>query len=189
MTLKTHSIIPLVITALLALFAAFGPGKDALAHEVPTDVVVQTIIRPAGNSLDLLVRVPLEAMRDVNFPQTGPGYLVISEADQFLRDAATIWIAQEIGVYENDNLLENWRIEATRLALPSDSSFESYDRAIENLRSPPLADSEDLVGSAAPHAVQKGIRARAHRGPGHAIARRSRARGGLRRRGPRRGPA
>jgi hypothetical protein len=143
-TLKTHSIIPLVIAALLALFAAFGPGKDALAHEVPTDVVVQTIIRPAGNSLDLLVRVPLEAMRDVNFPQTGPGYLVISEADQFLRDAATIWIAQEIGVYENDNLLENWRIEATRLALPSDSSFESYDRAIENLRSPPLADSEDL---------------------------------------------
>ena len=31
--------------------------------------------------LDLLVRVPLEAMRDVNFPETADGNLRISAAD------------------------------------------------------------------------------------------------------------
>ena len=124
MTSKTDTTITLIV-ALLALIASLAPCDEALGHEVPTDVVVQTIVRPEGNNLDLLVRVPLEAMRDVNFPQTGPGYLVISDADEFLRDAATIWIAQEIGVYENDRLLDEWQIEAVRLALPSDDSFES----------------------------------------------------------------
>lgn len=126
------------------IVAAF-PHKASLGHEVPTDVVIQTIIRPQGNTLDLLVRVPLEAMRDVNFPQTGPGYLVISEADEFLRDAATIWIAQEVSLFENDEPLNDWEITAVRLALPSDRSFESYAGAMATVVSPPLADGEELL--------------------------------------------
>ena len=61
-----------------------------------TDPVKADCCIPAPNVLEFLVRVPLEAMRDVNFPESGPGYLVISEADETLRDAATIWVAQEV---------------------------------------------------------------------------------------------
>lgn len=142
---KPQSIVSAVIKAALLLLVVSGPQSASLAHEVPTDVVVQTIIRPQGESLDLLVRVPLEAMRDVNFPQTGPGYLVISEADEFLRDAATIWIAQEVSIFEGDNELTDWEIAAVRVALPSDRSFESFDAALQTVLSPALPDSEELL--------------------------------------------
>ena len=111
---------------------------------MPTEVVIQTMLKPEGNELEFLVRVPLEAMRDVTFPETGPGYLVISEADQAIRDAATIWIAQEVDLYEDDRLLDEWTIEAARLALPSDRSFDDFDDALRNVRSARLSDSENL---------------------------------------------
>lgn len=137
-------IVSFVIKSLLAIVVATLPTEWSRAHEVPTAVVVQAIVKADGNELDLLVRVPLEAMRDVNFPETGPGYLVISEADEFLRDAATVWIGREVKLYENDEPLTDWRIDAVRLALPSDRSFESYEQALATLRQPRLSDDEEL---------------------------------------------
>ena len=145
MTFSPSRLVSTVIKATVFLIVAGSYVPRVIAHEVPTDVVVQTIVKPRGETLDLLVRVPLEAMRDVNFPQTGPGYLVISEADEFLRDAATIWIAQELTIYENDRPLDDWRIEAVRIALPSDRSFAGYDEALRSILGPPLADDEDLL--------------------------------------------
>ena len=145
MNFRPQSIVSAVIKTVFVLLAINVPPSPLSAHEVPTDVVVQTIIRPQGNTLDLLVRVPLEAMRDVNFPQTGPGYLVISEADEFLRDAATIWIAQEVSILEGDDELTDWEIVAARVALPSDRSFENYDSALQTVLSPSLPDSEELL--------------------------------------------
>ena len=83
-------------------------------------------------------------MRDVNFPESGPGYLVISEADETIRDAATIWIAQEVSLYENDSILDDWSIEAVRLSLPSDQSFRSYATARRHIQEPRLPDNSDL---------------------------------------------
>lgn len=119
-------------------------AATAVAHEVPANVVIQSILKPEGRQLDFLVRVPLEAMRDVNFPENGPGYLVISEADETIRDAATLWIAQEVSLFENGTALTEWEIAATRLALPSDRSFETYDQAYQAIMSPPLPDDTDL---------------------------------------------
>lgn len=114
------------------------------AHEVPTDVVIQTIIKPNANELNFLVRVPLEAMRDINFPQSGPGYLVISEAEEIIRDAAVIWIAREVSIYENESELSDWEIVAARLSIPSDSSFDSYERALASFDNPRLPDDAEL---------------------------------------------
>jgi len=90
------------------------------------------------------VRVPLQAMRDVNFPLTGPGYLVISAADETLQDAATIWIAREVSLYEDGEYLAEWEIAAVRLSLPSDRSFDSYAQALAAFDQPPLPDSSEL---------------------------------------------
>jgi hypothetical protein len=141
---RRNPIVSGVIKTGLLLTLLMPPLQALQAHEVPTAIVVQTIVKANGNELDLLVRVPLEAMRDVNFPETGPGYLVISEADEFLRDAATVWIGQEVTLYENDQPLTDWRIDAVRLALPSDRSFESYEQALATVQRPPLSDDEDL---------------------------------------------
>ena len=145
MTFSNNPIVSAVMKTAL-LVTTFGVAVEAAdAHEVPTDVVVQTIIKPERDRLDLLVRVPLEAMRDVTFPETGPGYLVISEADPFIRDAATVWIAQEVTLYENDEPLADWTIEAARLAVPSDRSFDNYESALATVTGQRLADSENLV--------------------------------------------
>ena len=117
---------------------------QADAHEVPTDVVIQTIIKPDANDLNFLVRVPLEAMRDVNFPQSGPGYLVISEAEETIRDAAVIWIAREVSLYENATELSEWEIVEARLSIPSDRSFDSYEQALLSFNNPPLPDDSEL---------------------------------------------
>jgi|ETNmetMinimDraft_30_1059905.scaffolds.fasta_scaffold23565_1 hypothetical protein len=142
--LDPKAIFTFVIRILLILIVGILPLQAVTAHEVPTDVVVRTILKAEGNELNFLVRVPLEAMRDVNFPQTGPGYLVISEADEYLRDAATIWIAPEVTLYENDKPLREWEIGAVRLALPSDRSFEDYASALNTVTSPALSDNEEL---------------------------------------------
>src|SRR5437868_11057406 len=52
----------------------------AFAHDIPNDVTVQAFVKPAGQRLQLLVRVPMSAMRDVVFPTTGPGYLDLERA-------------------------------------------------------------------------------------------------------------
>ena len=144
MTQKANHQVSFVSVACVATLITGLTTSRAVAHEVPTDVVIQTILKPGADGIDFLVRVPLDAMRDVNFPQSGPGYLVISEADETIRDAAVIWIAREVGLYENGNHLEQWEIVAARLSLPSDRSFDSYVHALASFDSPPLPDNTEL---------------------------------------------
>ena len=137
-------LVSIVIKFALFVSVAVVFPNAARAHEIPTDVVIQSILKPQAQQLEFLVRVPLDAMRDVNFPESGPGYLVISEADETLRDAATIWIAQEVSLYADDSLLSDWTIEAVRLSLPSDQSFSSYALARRHIQQPRLPDGADL---------------------------------------------
>jgi hypothetical protein len=110
----------------------------AEAHDIPASVVVQAFVRPQGSELRVLVRVPLGAMRDVEFPLTPDGLLDLSRADQSLRDAARLWIAADIDVYEGDRRLSAPRLAAARAALPSDRSFSTYDTALMLVTGPPL---------------------------------------------------
>jgi len=115
------------------------------AHDIPADITVQAFIKPDGTSLKLLVCVPLKAMRDVNFPLRGPGFLELSKADQFLADAASLWIAGNVEIYEDDNRLGTPRLLAERVALPSDRSLESYDTAIQHVWGPRLPDDTEIA--------------------------------------------
>ena len=126
------------ITAWAALLLALA--GTALAHDIPNDVTVQAFVKPAGKRLDLLVRVPLKAMRDVVFPQTGPGYLDLSKVDPLLRDAATLWISDAIELYEGDTRLPHPEVMNTRVSLESDRSFASYEDALAHLRGPKLSN-------------------------------------------------
>ena len=100
------------LVGLLVLVFVLSASSTPRAHEVPTDVLVQVLVKPEGNRLRALVRVPLVSMLDIVFPQRGPGYLNISEADSALRQAALVWVANEIDVYENDVRVEGQQIVA-----------------------------------------------------------------------------
>lgn len=133
---------PLVL--LFALLACVGLFRPLQAHEIPTNVVVQTYVKPDGEQLELLVRVPLEAMRDVVFPLYGPGYIDLANLGNTLNDAATIWIANEVEIYEDGNRVASHDIAAVRLSLPSNRAFSSYDAAMAHLYAAPLPANTQL---------------------------------------------
>ena len=126
----------------LLCFMFFAP--TLLAHDIPSDVTVQAFVRPEGNSLKLLVRVPLKAMRDVNFPVRGPGYLDLASAESFLRDASLLWIAGNIEIDEGSAPLGAPRFVRARVSLPSDRALVSYARALQHLSDPRLPVETDI---------------------------------------------
>jgi hypothetical protein len=114
------------------------------AHEIPNEVTVQTFLRPEGRRMTLLVRVPLNSMRDMDVPRRDQGYLDLSRVDPVLRDAAILWIGDFVRLYENDELLGKPEVIAARVSLPSDRSFESYERALAHVTGPGLPLNTDL---------------------------------------------
>lgn len=114
------------------------------AHDIPSRVTVYAFVKPAGNELTALLRVPMEALSEISFPLRGPGYLQFSEAAFSLRDAAEVYITESIHFYENGVQLTEKELQTARVSLPSNRAFTDYDSALENVLSPPLDDSVDL---------------------------------------------
>jgi len=126
------------LVALAMLAAACAPG--ARAHDIPTDVRIDAFVRPAGNHLALLIRVPLAALIEAEFPTRGPGYLDIARADDALRGAAKLYLIDNITVTEDGVPLPAPRIAAVRVSLASDRSFTTYEQARAHVAAPRLAD-------------------------------------------------
>ena len=118
--------------------------EHVAAHEIPNEVTVQTFLKPDGQRMMLLVRVPLNAMRDMDVPRRGAGYLDLARADQVLRDAATLWIGDYVQLYEGDTRLGQPQVLAARVSLPSDKSFQSYEQALAHVTGPGLPHDTEL---------------------------------------------
>jgi len=131
-----------VVALTAVLLAAFS--CIAAAHEIPSAVKVQAFVKPDGQKLQLLVRVPLTAMREVDIPKRGPGYLDLARADAALRTAATLWIADNIDLYEAGRQLAYPVVVDARVSLPSDKSFASFDEARAHLAGPRLPEKMEL---------------------------------------------
>ncbi len=117
----------------------------ATAHDIPNDLTIQAFLKPSGNRLELLVRVPLKAIRDVSFPERGQGFLDLEHVDGLLPDAAMLWIANFIEMYERDVALPKPRVLDTRISLESDRSFASYEQALAHLTGPRLATDTNVA--------------------------------------------
>ena len=133
----------LTVTLASGLLLA-GPSRSE-AHEIPARVTVLALVRPQGQTLRILVRAPLQAMRDVEFPVRGQGYLDLARSGPALADAARLWIADALELSEEGRPLGSARITAARVSLPSDRSFDSWEHALLHVNGPPLPDSTDLV--------------------------------------------
>ena len=132
-----------VLTVIGVLIALVVWAGHAAAHDLPADVAVHAIIKPEGQRLRVLLRVPLEAMRDVDYPTRGPeGLLDLARIDAALADATELWLIPALDIREDDATLPRPRLAAARISLPSDRSFESYDRALAHVTGPQL--SEDV---------------------------------------------
>jgi len=117
----------------LAIFSAL-----AAAHDIPNDVTVQVFAKPSGERLRLLIRVPLKSIRDVVFPDRAGGFLDLERVDPMLNDAAMLWIADYMELYEGDRRLPKPLVLQTRISLESDRSFTSYQDALAHVTGPRL---------------------------------------------------
>ena len=131
----------LVAVIAMMLAVALAP---AAAHDIPNDVKVNAFLRPAGDRLELLMRVPMQALIEVEFPMRGPGYIDLPRVEEALRGAVQLYITDNITVYENDEPLPTPRVVQVRVSLPSDRSFVSYEQARANLFGPRVADDLEL---------------------------------------------
>ncbi len=132
------------VAALALALLVTLPGVFS-AHEIPSRVTILAFVKPEGHRLRLIVRVPLEAMRDMQYPLHGVGYLNIAATDALLPDAAQIWIASSVDIYEGDAKLSGAKIVATHVSLPSDRAFESYESALAHVTGAGLAESTELA--------------------------------------------
>ncbi|MEZ4415488.1 MAG: HupE/UreJ family protein [Gemmatimonadota bacterium] len=129
--------------ALAALLLLLLPGRPA-AHEIPSDVLVRVFVRAEGQQLRVLVRAPLEAMRDIVFPVWGPGYLDLLKAGPALQDAAALWVRDYLHFYEDGRPLPAAQVESVRASLPSDPSFADFDAAMAHMEAGPLPPGTQL---------------------------------------------
>ncbi len=116
----------------------------ASAHEIPSDVKVQAFVKPEGKTLQLMMRVPLTAMREVDVPKRGPGYLDLARADAALRTAANLWLADNFDIYAGATKLAYPIVIDARVSLPSDKSFATFAEARVNLAGPRLPETMEL---------------------------------------------
>lgn len=136
-------------TVFLALLLLLGLPVAQEAHEIPADVTVNAFVRPEGDVLRFLVRVPLFSMRDVDFPERGPGWLDIETSTELLPDLIQQWIVSYLSFEEDGRDLGDGRIVAARIERPSDRSFLSWESALANMRQPMLDPDIQLPGGQA----------------------------------------
>ncbi len=129
--------------AWVLLFAA--SARPAQAHEIPPDVTVSVFVKPEGGTLRLLVRAPLEAMRDVIIPTRGAAFLDLAAVQGPAHTAAELWIAGGVRAYENGQSLGRPVVAAVQISLPSDRSFDTWEQALLHVQGPSISTDTQLI--------------------------------------------
>src|SRR5262245_26423916 len=129
---------------LVAVVACLALAARPAAHEIPSDVRVQIFVVPKGDRLQLVVRAPIAAMNELEWPTTGV-FLDIPRADAALRQGATEWIGSRIDLYEEDRRLGRPSLIAVTPASNADLSFDSFERARAHVTGPPLPGNTQIA--------------------------------------------
>lgn len=128
---------------LLALVMLAAAAASVRAHDIPDEIVLHGFVRPEGERLHFLVRVPLAMLLSMNLPQRGLAYLDLPAVEERLPAAAAA-TAREIVLSENGVALKPSR-SAARISLPSDQSFATYEKARASIAGPKLPPTTDVV--------------------------------------------
>jgi HupE / UreJ protein len=130
---------------LMALLIVTLPSTT-VAHEIPADVMINVFLKPEGQRLRMIVRVPLAALRDTEYPRRGPeSYVDLAQIDYPLRNGAQLWLTGNIELYEDGRRLTDPQIPDVRASIMADRSMASYDEALAHVTGPPLPAETNLV--------------------------------------------
>lgn len=129
-------------TLAVLLWCCLAP---AFAHDIPADATVHALVRPGGRTLQVIVRVPLSTIRDIEFSETPAGYLDIEKLNPLLPRAVQVQIAGLLDVFEGTHELAAPTVAATHISLESDRSLDTFETALANIRQPSMPNSANLV--------------------------------------------
>ena len=133
----------------LLVAAVLLASARPLAHEIPSDVRIQAFLQPEGQHLRLLVRAPVAStVNDVEWPMKGT-LLDLAQVQPAVLEAGGRWIASRVDLFEADRQLGSPQVAAVRISLPSDTSFDSYERALAHVTGTALGADVELVASQA----------------------------------------
>ena len=135
---------------LIAAFTAIFCGLSCLAdaHVIPADVTVRIFVKPDGDHLRYLVRMPMASVNDIDWPiNKEDGTLNLTAAEPALRDAATQWLADYTDAYEDGAKLAYPALVSVRLSLEGDAAFGSYESALGHVMGPRLAADTKLLAT------------------------------------------
>lgn len=119
----------LVILAALMLW----PGGVS-GHEVPDDVRIRAFLKPDGNRMLILVRIPANALIDILFPTLPESdWLDLKQIDGFATEGARVWVADLLTVYEGDDALPEPRLLAVRMSRSNDAAFNTFSEALKHV--------------------------------------------------------
>lgn len=115
-----------------------------MAHDIAGKATVLVYVKQQDTKLTVLVRVPMEALSEAQFPVRGQGYLDFDKADNAIADAAQIYLSQSLQFFANGVALPPGELLKARVAMPADKSFVAFNTALALINSPPLANDVEL---------------------------------------------
>jgi len=127
---------------LLAAVLGVALATPAAAHDIPDEIILHGFIKPEGDRLHFLVRVPLVMLQTMNLPKRGPGYIDLPLPEERFQAAAAA-AAKEMVLHENGVALTPRRT-AGRISEASDRSFQTYAKALGSIAGPKLPDSANV---------------------------------------------
>jgi hypothetical protein len=122
-----------------------APSVYPANRPLPEDVTVKAFARRESDRLELLVRVPLTAVKDIQFPTRRDGYLDLNAILSMLPGASRYWIADCFEVYENGVVVPRPEIAKTRISVNSDQSFDSYQDALAHFDASGLPPASNVL--------------------------------------------
>lgn len=125
-----------IAIVLLGALGAAVASIPAASHDIPDEIILRAFVKPAGERLHFLVRIPLSMLLNIGLPKRGPGYLDLAHIDESLERAAAA-TAREVALYEDGTLLVSDAARA-RISQPSEDAFGSYAEAAAHIAGPPL---------------------------------------------------
>src|SRR5262245_25258764 len=99
-----------VLAAAVVAFAC----SPVFAHDIPSDVRVQMFVKPEGQRLRVLTRVPLASIIETVWPERRPGVLDLARAQPFLLEGAQNRIGDDLEVFEGGRRLDTPRVLAVK---------------------------------------------------------------------------
>lgn len=132
---------------LFYLMMVFFNVFSSQAHEIPSGAKVQVFLNQDEQLLTLLIRAPMSAIKEVEFPLINGTYLNLAKVKPSLEEAAQLWFTDNLKIFQNSKPLFGPSIKNVRISLPSERSFIAYETALAHVQKKEWDLPENLVWS------------------------------------------